>query len=74
MDGQYYVLTTANRKLFLEDEINRKERKELIFTDQLSKAGHFNDLSTVQRLANCYGLIAYNVNLMQRFDCGVWKK
>ena len=70
MDGQYYVLTTANRKMFIEDEINGKE---LIFTDQLSKAGHFDDLSTVQRLANRYGLIAYNVNLFQRFDCGVWK-
>lgn len=70
MDGQYYVLTTANRKLFIEDEINGKE---LVFTDRLSNAGHFDDLSTVQRLANRYGLIAYNVNLMQRFDCGVWK-
>ena len=71
MDGQYYVLTTANRKMFIEDEINGKE---LVFTDRLSDAGHFDDLSTVQRLANRYGLIAYNVNLMQRFDCGVWKK
>lgn len=70
MDGQYYVLTTANRKLFIEDEINGRE---LIFTDRLIDAGHFNDLSTVQRLANRYGLIAYNVNLFQRFDCGVWK-
>lgn len=70
MDGQYYVLTTANRKMFIEDEINGRE---LIFTDRLSDAGHFDDLSTVQRLANRYGLIAYNVNLMQRFDCGVWK-
>lgn len=70
MDGQYYVLTTANRKLFIEDEINGKE---LVFTDRLSNAGHFDDLSTVQRLANRYGLIAYNVNLMQCFDCGVWK-
>lgn len=70
MDGQYYVLTTANRKMFIEDEINGKE---LVFTDRLSDAGHFDDLSTVQRLANRYGLIAYNVNLMQRFDCGVWK-
>ncbi|WP_317294071.1 hypothetical protein [Ligilactobacillus saerimneri] len=70
MDGQYYVLTTANRKMFIEDEINGRE---LIFTDRLIDAGHFNDLSTVQRLANRYGLIAYNVNLMQRFDCGVWK-
>lgn len=70
MDGQYYVLTTANRKMFIEDEINGKE---LVFTDRLIDAGHFDDLSTVQRLANRYGLIAYNVNLMQRFDCGVWK-
>lgn len=70
MDGQYYVLTTANRKMFIEDEINGKE---LVFTDRLSDAGHFKDLSTVQRLANRYGLIAYNVNLFQRFDCGVWK-
>ena len=71
MDGQYYVLTTANRKMFIEDEINGKE---LVFTDRLSDAGHFDDLSTVQRLANRYGLIAYNVNLMQRFDCVAWKK
>lgn len=70
MDGQYYVLTTANRKMFIEDEINGRE---LIFTDRLIDAGHFDDLSTVQQLANRYGLIAYNVNLMQRFDCGVWK-
>lgn len=70
MDGQYYVLTTANRKMFIEDEINGKE---LVFTDRLSNAGHFDDLSTVQRLADRYGLIAYNVNLFQRFDCGVWK-
>lgn len=70
MDKQYYVLTTANNDFF----INFVKDDNLQLTKFLSQAHLYNDFEDAKILANLYGLNVHDINLSQRFDCGVWKK
>ena len=69
MYGEFYVLMSANQKLFVEEV----RGESVDFTMDLNCAVYYDDLEEVKELADYYGLIACNVNLARRFDCGVWK-
>ena len=69
MYGEFYVLMSANQKMFVEEV----RGDSVDFTMDPNFAECYDDLKEVKELADYFGLIACNVNLARRFDCGVWK-
>lgn len=70
MNEQYYVVTTANNDFFVNSAVDDR----LILVEGFPQAHLYNDFEDAKILADLYGLNVHDVNLSQRFDCGVWRK